>query len=46
MQYLFPCEKRGEMESKMIKGIVYNPVSPQLGLDRDRENKILTKYNY
>lgn len=33
-------------KEKMIKGLVYNPVSPQLVLDRDRASRILTKYNY
>lgn len=33
-------------KEKMIKGLVYNPVSPQLILDRDRASRILTKYNY
>lgn len=33
-------------KEKMIKGLVYYPVSPQLVLDRDRASKILTKYNY
>lgn len=33
-------------KEKMIKGLVYNPVSPQLILDRDRASRILTKYNH
>lgn len=30
----------------MIKGFVYNPVSLQLVLDRDRASRILIKYNH
>ena len=29
----------------MINGFIYNPVSPQLVLDRDKASRILTKYN-
>lgn len=33
-------------KEKMIKGLTYNPISPQLVFDRDRASRILTKYNY
>ncbi|WP_270640100.1 sugar O-acetyltransferase [Longibaculum muris] len=33
------------MTEKMINGFIYNPVSPQLVLDRDKASRILTKYN-
>lgn len=33
-------------KDKMIKGLVYDPISLQLVLDRDRASRILTKYNY
>lgn len=32
-------------KEKMINGFIYNPVSPQLVLDRDKASRILTKYN-
>lgn len=32
-------------KEKMIKGLEYNPVSPQLVLDRDKASRILAKYN-
>ena len=32
-------------KEKMINGYVYNPVSPQLILDRDKASRIITKYN-
>ena len=32
-------------KEKMIDGFIYNPVSPQLVLDRDKASRILTKYN-
>lgn len=33
-------------KEKMIQGLIYNPISPQLVFDRDRASRILTKYNY
>lgn len=33
-------------KEKMIKGLVYNPISPQLVFDRDRASRILFKYNH
>ena len=32
-------------KEKMISGLIYNPVSPKLVLDRDKASRILSKYN-